>query len=117
MEMLEHVPQPASVLTALATLLEPGGALFVSTINRNLRAFLSAIVGAEYPLRLLPRGTHEYSRFIRPSELARAARAAGLSVADVTGILFDPLTREFRLGRDVGVNYLMHLERPRAGDW
>jgi 2-polyprenyl-6-hydroxyphenyl methylase/3-demethylubiquinone-9 3-methyltransferase len=116
MEMLEHVPQPASVLVALATLLEPGGALFVSTINRNLRAFLTAIVGAEYLLRLLPRGTHEYSRFIRPSELARAARAAGLSVADVTGILFDPLTREFRLGRDVGVNYLMHLERPRAGD-
>jgi 2-polyprenyl-6-hydroxyphenyl methylase/3-demethylubiquinone-9 3-methyltransferase len=116
MEMLEHVPQPASVLVALATLLEPGGALFVSTINRNLRAFLSAIVGAEYLLRLLPRGTHEYSRFIRPSELARAARAAGLAVADVTGILFDPLTREFRLGRDVGVNYLVHLERPRAGD-
>jgi 2-polyprenyl-6-hydroxyphenyl methylase/3-demethylubiquinone-9 3-methyltransferase len=116
MEMLEHVPQPASVLVALATLLEPGGALFVSTINRNLRSFLSAIVGAEYLLRLLPRGTHEYSRFIRPSELARAARAAGLSVADVTGILFDPLTREFRLGRDVDVNYLMHLERPRAGD-
>jgi 2-polyprenyl-6-hydroxyphenyl methylase/3-demethylubiquinone-9 3-methyltransferase len=116
MEMLEHVPQPASVLAALATLLEPGGALFVSTINRNLRAFLSAIVGAEYLLRLLPRGTHEYSRFIRPSELARAARTAGLSVRDVTGILFDPLTREFRLGRDVGVNYLVHLERPRAGD-
>jgi 2-polyprenyl-6-hydroxyphenyl methylase/3-demethylubiquinone-9 3-methyltransferase len=115
MEMLEHVPQPASVLVALATLLEPGGALFVSTINRNLRAFLSAIVGAEYLLRLLPRGTHEYSRFIRPSELARAARAAGLSVLDLTGILFDPLTREFRLGRDVGVNYLVHLERPRAG--
>ncbi len=115
MEMLEHVPQPASVLAALATLLEPGGALFVSTINRNLRAFLTAIVGAEYLLRLLPRGTHEYSRFIRPSELARAARAAGLTVADVTGIRLDPLTREFRLGRDVGVNYLMHLERPRTG--
>jgi 2-polyprenyl-6-hydroxyphenyl methylase/3-demethylubiquinone-9 3-methyltransferase len=112
MEMLEHVPDPASVLRALATLVRPGGDVFVSTINRNPKAYLYAIVGAEYLLRLLPRGTHDYERFIRPSELARAARAAGLDVVDVTGMEVDPLTREFRLGSDVSVNYLAHLRRP-----
>jgi 2-polyprenyl-6-hydroxyphenyl methylase/3-demethylubiquinone-9 3-methyltransferase len=112
MEMLEHVPDPQSVLRALHDLVKPGGDVFVSTINRNLKAFVLAIVGAEYVLRMLPRGTHDYDRFIRPSELARGARAAGLQVVDVTGIVVDPLTREFRLGPDASVNYLMHLRRP-----
>lgn len=111
MEMLEHVPDPASVISALATLVRPGGSVFLSTLNRTPRAFLTAIVGAEYVLRMLPRGTHEYARFIRPAELGRAARAAGLEVADVTGLEMDVLAHSFRLGRDVGVNYLMHLRR------
>jgi 2-polyprenyl-6-hydroxyphenyl methylase/3-demethylubiquinone-9 3-methyltransferase len=111
MEMLEHVPDPASVLRALATLVRPGGDVFVSTINRNAKAYLLAIVGAEYVMRMLPRGTHDYERFIRPSELARAARAAGLRVVDVTGMVTDPLTQEFRLAPDVSVNYLAHLRR------
>ena len=115
MEMLEHVPDPASVLVALARLVRPGGALFLSTINRTPQAFLLAILGAEYLARLLPRGTHEYARFIRPSELGRAARAAGLNVAHLAGLRFDPLTRQFRLAAGVGVNYLMHLTRPAAG--
>ena len=114
MEMLEHVPDPSSVIGALATLARPGGSVFVSTINRNLKAFAVAILGAEYLTRTVPRGTHEYARFIRPSELARAARAAGLQLVDATGIEIEPLTRRFRLGRDVGVNYLMHLRRPQA---
>jgi 2-polyprenyl-6-hydroxyphenyl methylase/3-demethylubiquinone-9 3-methyltransferase len=112
MEMLEHVPDPVSVLASLAKLVRPGGDVFVSTINRNAKAFLFAIVGAEYVLRMLPRGTHEYDRFIRPSELARGARTAGLQLLDVTGMEIDPLTREFRLGPDVSVNYLAHLRRP-----
>jgi len=115
MEMLEHVPDPASVIGALARLVRPGGSVFVSTLNRTPQAFLLAIVGAEYVARLLPRGTHEYARFIRPSELARAARAAGLQVADVTGLGYDPLTRQFRLQAGVGVNYLAQLTRPAAG--
>ena len=114
MEMLEHVPDPVSVLGALAALVRPGGDVFVSTINRNLKAFLVAIVGAEYLARVVPRGTHEYARFIRPAELGRAARAAGLSVIDIAGIEIDPFSREFRLGQDVGVNYLMHLRRGQA---
>jgi len=112
MEMLEHVPDPASVLAALATLVRPGGHVLLSTLNRTPRAYLSAVLGAEYLLRLLPRGTHEYARFLRPSEIARAARSAGLAVRDVTGLLADPLTRTFRLGADPSVNYLMHLVRP-----
>ena len=116
MEMLEHVPDPQSMLAALARLLRPGGQLFVSTLNRNLKSFLLAIVGAEYVLRLLPRGTHEYERFIRPSELARWARAAGLELGALTGIVYDPLSRRFRLGRDTDVNYLAQFrhERPQA---
>ena len=112
MEMLEHVPDPAAVLDALAQLVRPGGDVFVSTLSRNARSFAMAIVAAEYVLRLLPRGTHEYARFINPSELARAARAAGLELVDLTGI--EPVfgTHEFRLGRDVRVNYLAHLRRP-----
>ena len=114
MEMLEHVPEPASVLGALARLVRPGGSVFVSTINRTPKAFLLAIVGAEYLARLLPRGTHEYARFIRPSELARAARGAGLAVRHLAGLGYDPLTRRFRLEADVGVNYLAELARPGA---
>jgi 2-polyprenyl-6-hydroxyphenyl methylase/3-demethylubiquinone-9 3-methyltransferase len=115
MELLEHVPDPASAIGALARLVRPGGDVFVSTINRNLKAFAVAIVAAEYLTGAIPRGTHEYARFIRPAELGRAARAAGLDVVDLTGIVIDPLSREFRLAADVGVNYLMHLKRPAAG--
>lgn len=114
MEMLEHVPDPASVITALATLVRPGGSVFLSTLNRTPKAFGLAIVGAEYLSRLLPRGTHEYSRFLRPSELANMARSAGLELLDVTGLEIDPLTHTFRLGPDVAVNYLAHFRRPQA---
>jgi 2-polyprenyl-6-hydroxyphenyl methylase/3-demethylubiquinone-9 3-methyltransferase len=114
MEMLEHVPDPASVIGALARLVRPGGAVFVSTLNRTPKAFALAIVGAEYLARLLPRGTHEYARFIRPSELARAARAAGLTLTHLAGIGYAPLTREFRLEPRVDVNYLAHFTRPAA---
>ena len=114
MEMLEHVPEPDRVLAAIATLLRPGGHLFVSTINRNLKAFLLAIVGAEYLLRLLPRGTHDYARFIRPSELASWARGSGLKVVDVAGVEYNPITRRFLQSDDAAVNYLMHLTRAHA---
>jgi 2-polyprenyl-6-hydroxyphenyl methylase / 3-demethylubiquinone-9 3-methyltransferase len=114
MEMLEHVPQPDHMLATLATLVRPGGSLFVSTLNRNLKAFLLAIVGAEYVLKLLPRGTHEYDRLIRPSELARWARAAGLVPRAMAGIELNPYTETCRLTRDPSVNYLVHLERVQA---
>ncbi|HXZ49189.1 MAG TPA: bifunctional 2-polyprenyl-6-hydroxyphenol methylase/3-demethylubiquinol 3-O-methyltransferase UbiG [Usitatibacter sp.] len=107
MEMLEHVPQPPSVVAACARLVRPGGWVFFSTINRNPKSFLFAIVGAEYVLRLLPRGTHEYARFIRPSELAADCRAAGLTVADITGMTYNPLSKRYSLGHDVDVNYLI----------
>jgi len=107
MEMLEHVPDPASTVAACAKLAKPGGWVFFSTINRNPKSFLFAIVGAEYVLRLLPRGTHEYARFIRPSELAAHCRNAGLAVADLTGMTYNPLTKVYALGRDVDVNYLV----------
>jgi 2-polyprenyl-6-hydroxyphenyl methylase/3-demethylubiquinone-9 3-methyltransferase len=110
MEMLEHVPQPAATLAALARLVRPGGALFVSTINRNLKSFLLAIVAAEYLLKLIPRGTHEYERLIRPAELARWARAAGLRVSEIAGLDFSPMTQAVRLTRDPAVNYIAHLE-------
>jgi 2-polyprenyl-6-hydroxyphenyl methylase/3-demethylubiquinone-9 3-methyltransferase len=106
MEMLEHVPDPASTVAACARLAKPGGWIVFSTINRNPKSFLFAIVGAEYVLRLLPRGTHEYARFIRPSELAAHCRAAGLAIADLTGMTYNPLARTYALGRDVDVNYL-----------
>jgi 2-polyprenyl-6-hydroxyphenyl methylase/3-demethylubiquinone-9 3-methyltransferase len=112
MEMLEHVPDPARTIDACARLARPGGQVLFSTINRNPRAFLFAIVGAEYLLRLLPRGTHEYARFLRPSELARGARAAGLAVEELVGMHYNPLTRRFALGADTGVNYLMACRRP-----
>lgn len=108
LEMLEHVPDPASVVAACARLVKPGGQVFFSTINRNPKSFLFAIVGAEYVLRLLPRGTHEYKKFIRPSELAGWCRDAGLQVHDTTGMTYNPLTEVYRLGRDVDVNYLMY---------
>ncbi len=111
MEMLEHVPDPASIVKACSHLAKPGGWAMFSTINRNPRSFLFAIVGAEYVLRLLPRGTHEYARFITPSELARDCRDAGLSIADLTGMTYNPLTRAYSLGRDVGVNYLLAARR------
>jgi 2-polyprenyl-6-hydroxyphenyl methylase / 3-demethylubiquinone-9 3-methyltransferase len=111
MEMLEHVPDPPSTVAACARLVRPGGQVFFSTINRNAKAFLLAIVGAEYVLNLLPRGTHEYARFIRPSELSRACRDAGLQVTDLTGMTYNPFTRTYSLGRDVDVNYLLGARR------
>ena len=111
MEMLEHVPEPAAMLGTLAQLLKPGGALFVSTLNRNLRSFLLAIVGAEYLMNLIPRGTHEYERLIRPAELARWARAAGLELQGLAGIELNPFTSRVTLSTDVGVNYLAHFLR------
>lgn len=111
MEMLEHVPEPAAVTATLARLLRPGGACFVSTINRNLKSFLLAIVGAEYLLGLIPRGTHQYERLIRPAELAGWARAAGLTVRELAGIQFNPFTAQVAISDDVAVNYLAHLQR------
>lgn len=112
MEMLEHVPDPASIIAACRRLVKPGGDVFFSTINRNPKSFFMAIVGAEYLLRLLPRGTHEYARFIKPSELEAWARAGGLNAAGITGLHYNPLTRRFSSGGDVDVNYLMHFRRP-----
>ena len=111
MEMLEHVPEPAAMVATLAALVRPGGTLIVSTLNRNLRSFLTAIVGGEYLLRLLPRGTHEYERLIRPSELARWARAAGLTLLDLRGIELNPFTGHASLSDSVAVNYLAHFRR------
>lgn len=112
MEMLEHVPDPASSVRACATLSRPGGWVFFSTINRNPKSFLFAIVGAEYVLRLLPRGTHEYAKFIRPSELAAMARQADLEVVEILGMTYNPLTRRADLGRDTDVNYLVACRKP-----
>jgi 2-polyprenyl-6-hydroxyphenyl methylase / 3-demethylubiquinone-9 3-methyltransferase len=111
MEMLEHVPDPMSVLRAMHTLVKPGGHVFLSTLNRNLKSYLLSIVGAEYVLNLLPRGTHTFERFIRPSELARWSRVAGLSLEDVSGLSYDPFSNTAKLSRDVDVNYLMCLRR------
>ena len=111
MEMVEHVPDPASSVAACARLVRPGGWVFFSTINRNAKSFLFAIVGAEYVLRMLPRGTHEYARFIRPSELVTFARAAGLEATDLTGMTYNPIARTYALGRDVDVNYLAAFRR------
>jgi 2-polyprenyl-6-hydroxyphenyl methylase/3-demethylubiquinone-9 3-methyltransferase len=109
MEMLEHVPDPGAALGALAQLVRPGGDVIVSTLNRNARAFAVAIIGAEYIARVLPRGTHEYRKFIRPSELARWGREVGLELKDLTGISYNPLTRAFSLSSDTSVNYLAHF--------
>lgn len=113
MEMLEHVPDPASSVRACAALVRPGGWVFFSTINRNPKSFLLAIVGAEYVLGLLPRGTHEYAKFIRPSELAAMVREAGLEIAEILGMTYNPLTRRFALGSDTDVNYLLACRRPQ----
>lgn len=111
MEMLEHVPDPASTIRACAAMVRPGGTVFFSTLNRNPKSWLFAIVGAEYVLRLLPRGTHEYEKFIKPSELAQDARAAGLREAEMMGMSYNPLTQVYSLGRDTSVNYLMRCVR------
>jgi len=113
MEMLEHVPDPTSVIAALGRLVKPDGHVFVSTLNRTMKAYALAILGAEYVLRLLPTGTHTYDKFIRPSELRQWSRAAGLAVVDIAGLDYDPFTRKARLTTDASVNYLVHLRRDR----
>lgn len=112
LEMLEHVPDPASVVRACAQLVKPGGFVFFSTLNRNTKAWLLAVVGAEYLLNMLPRGTHHYERFIKPSELAGAARAAGLVPVEMSGLSYHPLTQRYSLGLDTDVNYLLACRRP-----
>ncbi|NML26063.1 bifunctional 2-polyprenyl-6-hydroxyphenol methylase/3-demethylubiquinol 3-O-methyltransferase UbiG [Zoogloea dura] len=111
MEMLEHVPDPASTIQACAALVKPGGQVFFSTLNRNLKSYLMAVVGAEYVLKLLPKGTHEYAKFIKPSELARHVRNAGLDVNELIGMTYNPLSEIYALGQDTDVNYLMRTTR------
>jgi 2-polyprenyl-6-hydroxyphenyl methylase / 3-demethylubiquinone-9 3-methyltransferase len=111
LEMLEHVPDPASVINACTKMVKPGGGLFFSTINRNIKAYLFAILGAEYILQLLPKGTHDYAKFIRPSELARWTRDADLTTKKITGMSYNPLTKVYSLTRDVNVNYLVYCQR------
>ena len=115
MEMLEHVPDPASIIAACSTLVRPGGQVIFSTLNRNPKSFAMAILGGEYLLRLIPPGTHEYAKFIRPSELEAWARAAGLAHRHSTGLHYNPLTRHYRLGPGLDVNYFMHFTRPGDG--
>ena len=113
LEMLEHVPDPLSVIAACARLVKPGGHLYFSTINRNPKAYLFAIIGAEYLLRLLPRGTHDYGKFIRPSELCQWVRECGLELQAMTGMVYNPLTRRYRMtDRDVDVNYMVCVRKP-----
>ena len=111
MEMLEHVPNPASTIAACAALVKPGGHVFFSTINRNPKAYLFAVVGAGYVLKLLPKGTHEYAKFIKPSELSRWAKSVGLEPDELVGMSYNPLTKIYGLGRDTSVNYLLHTVR------
>ncbi len=112
LEVLEHVPNPASTVRACAALARPGGHLFFATLNRNAKSYLLAIIGAEYVLRLLPRGTHDYARFIKPSELSRWCREPGLEVAGLVGMTYNPLTKVYALGPDTDVNYIVHATRP-----
>ncbi len=112
MEMLEHVPDPSSIVQACADLVKPGGWVFFSTINRNPKSFLFAIVGAEYVLNMLPRGTHEYAKFIRPSELAQYARKAGLDLQTTRGLEYNPLTKRYWLSADTSVNYMFATQKP-----
>lgn len=116
LEMLEHVPNPQSVISACAKLLKPGGNLFLSTINRNPKAYLFAIVGAEHILKMLPKGTHEFSKFIKPSELSAYVRTAGLDFVDLCGMTYNPLLKHYKLGNDVDVNYLMYASKPHDGE-
>jgi len=111
MELLEHVPEPASTVRACAGLARPGGDVFFSTINRNLKSYLFAVIGAEYVLKLLPKGTHDYAKFIKPSELARHCRDSGLAVKSIIGMTYNPLARTYALGEDTDVNYLVHATR------
>lgn len=111
MEMLEHVPQPQSIVQSCAALLKPGGQVFFSTLNRNPKSYLFAVIGAEYILNLLPRGTHDYHKFIKPSELSGWCREAGLQVDEILGMRYNPLTKVYRLGTDVSVNYLLRARR------
>jgi 2-polyprenyl-6-hydroxyphenyl methylase/3-demethylubiquinone-9 3-methyltransferase len=113
MEMLEHVPDPSATIAACSKMVKPGGWVFFSTINRNPKSFLFAIIGAEYLLRILPKGTHEYAKFIKPSELADAARDAGLELQEMLGMSYNPVTQVYSLGRDTSVNYLMAYRRVR----
>ena len=110
MELLEHVPDPASTVAACAALVKPGGHVFFSTINRNLKSYLFAIIGAEYVLRMLPRGTHRYEKFIKPSELGAFCRHGGLDVREVIGMTYNPLTDHYALGADTDVNYILHCQ-------
>ncbi len=110
MEMLEHVPDPAAVVAACARLVKPGGSVFFSTINRNLKAYVFAVIGAEYVLNLLPKGTHDYAKFIKPSELSSWARHADLNVAGMRGMSYNPITQHYSLSNDVSVNYLIHTQ-------
>ncbi len=112
MEMLEHVPDPASIIRACYKLVKPGGDVFMSTLNRNPKSFMFAVVGAEYILQMLPKGTHDYKKFIKPSELSNWARAAGLELKDITGLSYNPLTKVYKLNNDVSVNYMTHNIRP-----
>ncbi len=112
MEMLEHVPDPASTIAACSRLVKPGGWVFFSTLNRNPKSFLLAIIGAEYILNLLPKGTHEYRKFIRPSELEAWAREADLNATDLSGMTYNPLNKTYKLGKDIDVNYLMTTQKP-----
>lgn len=112
LEMLEHVPSPLSVIQACQRLLKPGGDLFLSTINRNPKSYLFAIIGAEHILKMLPKGTHEFKKFIKPSELANYVRNANLEMLDLTGMTYNPIIKEYKLSRDVDVNYLMHTKKP-----
>jgi 2-polyprenyl-6-hydroxyphenyl methylase / 3-demethylubiquinone-9 3-methyltransferase len=111
LEMLEHVPDPSSVITACARLVKPGGQVFLSTLNRNPKSYLFAVIGAEYVLKMLPKGTHDYARFIKPSELARWAKLANLEPEEVIGMSYNPLSQQYSLGRDTSVNYLMRAIR------
>jgi len=111
MELLEHVPDPASLVRACAELARPGGRVFFSTINRNLKAYVLAVIGAEYVLKLLPKGTHDYLKFVKPSELARYCRDSGLSLSEIKGMTYNPFTRAYALGADADVNYLVHCVR------
>jgi len=115
MELLEHVPDPAAIVSACATLAKPGGIVAISTINRTPKAYALAVVGAEYLLQMLPRGTHDYAKFLQPAEIARFARRAGLAHADITGLAYNPFARTFRLVPNTAVNYMMAFRRPADG--